>query len=310
MSARLGALLLLLTFAFPASLAAEPESALPHVVRLLPLWPDRAPNPEEPEGSAVFIAQEGAKALLLTASHVVGDAKDFRIVTHDGEAYAASLLARDADSDLALLTAETTRAPLPLGSPPQVGDPVCAIGNAFGLGLSLSCGVVSATGRAGVGFNRIEDFVQTDAMVNPGMSGGALVDADGRLVGLLSAIFTKRSDADIGVNFAVSIALLEAALPDLKAGHAVHWPRVALALRPAKPTAVGPLGPVVARLASSGAALAAGLEVGDRLLMAAGRRILNPGDWHGQIALSESGQAIPLVVWRDSQRVTLDLRVP
>ncbi len=310
MSARLGAFLLLLTVAFPPSLAAEPQSALPQVARLLPLWPDRAPNPEEPEGSAVFIAQAGGEALLLTASHVLGNAREFRVVTHEGESLAARLVARDADSDLALLAAESDQAPLLLGPPPQVGDPVCAIGNAFGLGLSLSCGVVSATGRAGVGFNRIEDFVQTDSMVNPGMSGGALVDGEGRLVGLLSAIFTKRSDADIGVNFAVSTALIQAALPDLKAGRAVQWPTVPLALRPLPATATGPLGPEVARLGSGGAAHAAGLKVGDRLLSAAGRRILNPGDWHSQIALSDRGREIPLVVLRDGRRVTLELRIP
>jgi len=92
-------------------------------------------------------------------------------------------------------------------SPPELGDPVCAIGNAFGLGLTVTCGVVSGLHKAGVGFNAIEDFVQTDAAVNPGASGGALVNRSGKLVGVLSAIFTKKSDANIGVNFAVSSSL-------------------------------------------------------------------------------------------------------
>ncbi len=84
-----------------------------------------------------------------------------------------------------------------------------------GSGPTVACGTVSATERSNAGFNRIEDFVQTDAAVNPGMSGGALIGEDGRLVGILSAIFTKQSDANIGVNFAVSAALAEAALARL-----------------------------------------------------------------------------------------------
>ena len=97
-------------------------------------------------------------------------------------------------------------ADLPVPAPadePRVAEPVCAIGNPFGRGLSVSCGVVSATGRANAGFNAIEDFVQTDAAVNPGGSGGALVDGKGRLVGLVSAIFAAGSgqggDTNIGV---------------------------------------------------------------------------------------------------------------
>jgi S1-C subfamily serine protease len=91
---------------------------------------------------------------------------------------------------------------------PLTGSHVCALGNSFGLGTGISCGVVSAVNRMGVGINKIEDFIQTDAAVNPGMSGGALVDPQGRLVGLVDAIFTKEADIDAGVNFAISVPLL------------------------------------------------------------------------------------------------------
>ena len=102
---------------------------------------------------------------------------------------------------------------------PEVGTHACAIGNSFGLGLSFSCGVISAVHRRDVGFNAIEDFVQTDAAVNPGASGGALVDPQGRLVGLIDGIFTKEADIDAGVNFAVSIPMILESLDGLRDNH-------------------------------------------------------------------------------------------
>jgi S1-C subfamily serine protease len=95
----------------------------------------------------------------------------------------------------------------------DAGAPVCALSNAFGLGTGITCCVVSTYKRFGVGFNHTEDFIQTDASVNPGASGGALVDPEGRLGGTLLAIFTKGSDFDIGLNLAVSTDLLLKSLP-------------------------------------------------------------------------------------------------
>ncbi len=290
--------------------AGDPAAALPSVVSLLPLWSGRPPNMDEPEGSAVAIGREGTATLFLTADHVLGDAQAFRIRTAEGLAYAARLVGRDRDSDLALLAAEVRLPPLEPAPAPALGSAVCAIGNAFGLGLTLTCGVLSARDRAGVGFNRIEDFLQSDAAVNPGMSGGALVDGEGRLVGLLSAIFTKDSDADIGINFAASSALIEAALADLRAGGPVAWGQVELLFAPLAPEAEGPLGPVVARVPRQGAAAAAGLLPEDRILRAGGRRIMNPGDWRTAIALSEPGTTLALAIWRGGGEETLELTVP
>ena len=95
----------------------------------------------------------------------------------------------------------------------DAGAPVCALSNAFGFGTGITCGVVSTYKRFGVGFNHTEDFIQTDASGSPGASGGALVDSEGMLVGMLPTIFAKDSDSDIGVNFAVSTDLLLKSLP-------------------------------------------------------------------------------------------------
>jgi S1-C subfamily serine protease len=97
-----------------------------------------------------------------------------------------------------------------------IGSHVCAIGNSFGLGNSISCGVVSARNRQNIGFNDIEDFIQTDAAINPGGSGGALIDSDGRLVGLINGIFTKDADIDAGVNFAISLSLIADSLAQMR----------------------------------------------------------------------------------------------
>jgi S1-C subfamily serine protease len=117
----------------------------------------------------------------------------------------------DTDSDIAILSIGSKLTSLPLTDIPfSPGEHVCAVANPFGLGISMSCGVISGLNRTDIGFNVIEDFIQTDAAVNPGSSGGALVNSDGRLLGMIAAIFTKEADIDAGVNFAISASLLMA----------------------------------------------------------------------------------------------------
>lgn len=188
------------------------RTAAPAVVAVEPVWPgyDRpglgAPEGSAPEGSGVVVFEPG---LVVTAAHVVAKATEVSVRDHTGTRLPARVVAIDLDSDLALLRVDAAIAPIAIaGERPANGADVCAIGNAFGLDISITCGVVSARSRSGIGFNAIEDFIQTDAAVNPGASGGALVDDEGRLVGMLSAIFTMDSDANAGVNFAVSTDLL------------------------------------------------------------------------------------------------------
>ena len=219
--------------AFLLAASAAPAAAfearvLESVVSVLPVWPGHkvggtpgTPPGSAPEATAVAVLPGG---LLATALHVVDRAEAITVRLADGRRFAAELVAADVATDLALLRIPVDLPPLEPAPEPALGAPVCAVGNAFGLDLSVTCGVVSATQRSGVGFNPVEDFIQTDASVNPGASGGALVDAEGRLVGLLSAIFTKEADADIGVNFAVSAALLMRVVEDLAAHGRVRRP--------------------------------------------------------------------------------------
>lgn len=306
-AAFLAALLLL------AGPAAGTETALPvavakeAVVSVLPLWRGRPPSPDEPEGSGVVL---GDGTEILTADHVLGDPVSLRVRTADGDILPARIVARDPATDLALLAIETELPAFALEPYPPLGARVCAIGNAFGLGLSLSCGTVSAVRRSGVGFNAIEDFIQTDAEVNPGMSGGALVDEEGRLVGVLSAIFTKQSDASIGVNFAVSGPLAARALEKMRAGEG-GWPDPGVALAAYPPQGeTGRSGARVRRLASDGAAASGGLEVGDVIVMAGERRVRGPDDLRAAYALAEPGDALTLEVMRGDTTATVTLAVP
>ena len=197
--------------AFTDNRTAGLKLAMRSVVSILPQWNSRPPSAEEPEGSGVAVADG---RLVLTADHILGNPVSVRIRTIDGEIHAARIFARDSAADLALLELDEPLPALRFDDGIAIGEPVCALGNAFGLGVSATCGTVSAVDRSGIGFNTIEDFIQTDAAVNPGTSGGALIDHDGNLVGVLSAIFTKQSDANIGVNFAVSVGLRISRSPD------------------------------------------------------------------------------------------------
>lgn len=193
--------------------------ASPSVVSVLPTWPgyDKpgfgAPAGTAPEGSGVAVLEPG---LILTAAHVVVKATSVQVRDRDGAVHDAEILGIDGAADLALLRTSAAVPPIALApARPVPGSHACIIANAFGLGLSITCGIVSAAHRSGIGFNPLEDFIQTDAAANPGSSGGALVNEAGEMVGLVSAIFTMESDANASVNFAASADLLRDRLPRL-----------------------------------------------------------------------------------------------
>lgn len=281
-----------------AQVLAVPPETFESVVSVLPLWPGyeqggRAgvPPGQDPEGSGVAVLPGG---YVATALHVIERATKVDVRLASGRILPARIVGGDPATDIALLQVEAALPLLPEAPPQSRGAQVCALSNAFGLDLSVTCGVVSALHRSGTGFNAIEDFVQTDAAVNPGSSGGALVDLDGRLVGMLSAIFTKRSDANIGVNFAVSRSMLMRVVEDL-AEHGEVLPASA-GLQVVMPAGEAPresTGVVVAAVDADGPA-AGVLQRGDRLLAAGGRRLRAPSDWHSVVYLHRPGDELTL----------------
>ena len=243
--------------------------------------------------------------------HIVDRAEAITIRTVDGRLAEAVLVGRDDLTDLAVLKVALDLPALPYGPEPDLGAPVCDVGNQFGLDLSVTCGVVSALRRTGVGFNVIEDFIQTDAVVNPGASGGALVDAAGRLVGLLQAIFTKDSDANIGVNFAVSAALVRRVADDLIDLGAVERRAPGFTLDELDEAARRErTGVRVIGLDPDGAARRAGLEVGDVITALAGRGLRQVPDATAAIHLRRPGDSLEVALVRDGAPLTLTLTLP
>lgn len=278
------------------------------VVSILPQWRDRSPLEDEPEGSGVVI-DDGFT--IVTADHLIGNPATILVRDHLGSYQTGEVVARDPATDIALLHIERRLAPIAFATTDvAIGSPVCAIGNSFGLDLSVTCGTVSATGRSGVGFNRIEDFIQTDASVNPGMSGGALVDQEGRLVGILSAIFTKTSDSDIGVNFAVSARLLAVALPRLKAKDGSGWPQPGLVVRKSPERGdSGPSGARVVHVLPERSPSMAVFRVDDVILKADGERVRSPADWTAVLAL-RAGRTIDVEVLREGKTMRFRADIP
>ncbi len=257
------------------------EVARKSVVTVLPVWPGRPANASEPEGSGVVV---GDGFTVLTADHVLGPVEGqvpVLVRDDDGTSYRARVIARNKASDVAILRIDR-KLPVLAGRVDELrlGEEVCAIGNAFGVGLSVSCGRVSAVHRAGVGFNAIEDFIQTDAAVNPGMSGGALVDLQGRFAGMLSAIFTKQSDANIGVNFAVDAKLVGVITDALvKTGKFVPARTGVLLRAVPRKGEPGRQGVLVVKVVPGLAGDKSGFKPGDIVYQANGRRIRKPQDW-------------------------------
>ncbi len=296
------ALVALMLAAGPA--AAFDPSALESVVSVLPDWPSDQPLPERPEGSGVAILAGG---YIATNGHVLGDAKSLRVRLADGRILAAEIVGVDRLTDIALIKAPVELPLREIAPPPPLGATVCAIGNPFGLGLSVTCGVVSAVHRTGTGFNPIEDFIQTDATVNPGASGGALLDADGRLVGMISAIFTKGADADIGVNFAASAGLVMRVVEDLAQHGRVI--RGQSGLRVADLDEAERTGARITRVVPGGSADVAGLAAGDVITAIGTRAIHRASDVTSAIHMHRPGARIAVTYLRDGARHVVDIEL-
>ena len=293
--------------------AAAVAQALKATVSVLPVWPGLPqgggpdiPDGAAPEGTAYAFDSSGH---FVTAFHVVAKAVSIDVRLPDGRIVPANLLAGDVATDIAVLRTDLKTVPIDdAPTAPSPGAGVCAVGNAFGLDLSVTCGTVSAVNRAGMGFNAIEDFVQTDAAMNPGSSGGPLVDARGGLVGLLSAIITKQSDTNIGVNFAVSARLVRRVAEDLIARGAVDRSISGMSFAPLPRAARATLSGVALRgVRPNGPAAAAGLRAGDTVTALDGRGVTKPQEAIAELYLRRPGDTVTVTMVRDGAVQTVML---
>jgi serine protease DegS len=166
-------------------------------------------------GSGVIVSDEG---YLLTNHHVIDGADEIKVVLANGQSVSVSVVGSDAESDVAVLKidSEASLIPIPINhsGDQKVGDVVLAIGNPFGVGQTVTMGIISATGRSHLGISTFENYIQTDAAINPGNSGGALVNAKGELIGINTAIFSK-TGGSLGIGFAIPYSLAEGIMQQL-----------------------------------------------------------------------------------------------
>ncbi|WP_153769690.1 trypsin-like peptidase domain-containing protein [Labrenzia sp. CE80] len=298
----------------PASSQSLSDDVFASVVSVLPVWPGKpqggggtAPG-SAPEGSGVVVGENG---LVATAFHVIEPAERIDVRLADGRILPAELIGQDKASDIALLKVPEDLPLLETAPHPSLASRACVISNAYGLGLSVTCGVVSARHVSNAGFNPVEDFIQTDAAANPGSSGGALVDGQGRLVGMVSAIFASRAETNIGVNFAVSSGLLARVIEDLSATGKVSYVSAGWGLEsPSRAELQFHAGAKIASLASSGPAQKSGLKVGDLILALNERTIRSPRDAISALASVQHGERAGVTVLRDGRRFSIDLQFP
>ncbi|MDX2227056.1 MAG: Do family serine endopeptidase [Verrucomicrobiae bacterium] len=266
-------------------------------------------------GSGIVVSEDG---YILTNTHVINEADEIKIKIKDDPAeYVARVIGKDSKTDIAVLKIDAQKlTPITFGNSDgiEVGDVVLAVGNPFGLGQTVTLGIVSATARGGIGLNDYENFIQTDASINQGNSGGALVDAEGRLIGVNNAILSQ-SGGNIGIGFAVPVTMARNIMERLiKDGKVVRGylgvtfqpvtPSVARVFK--LPEASGALiNDVIAR---SGAA-EAGLRQGDVIVEFEGKKI--PDGRQLQLAVTENppGKKVEVRIIRDGKsqtfRVTL-----
>lgn len=265
-------------------------------------------------GSGVIISDEG---YVLTNHHVIKGADQIQVALRDGRETLADVIGTDPESDLAVLHIDLEDLPvIAISDSTQaaVGDVALAIGNPFGVGQTVTMGIVSATGRSHLGLNAYEDFIQTDAAINPGNSGGALINPEGALIGINTAIFS-RSGGSQGIGFAIPANLARQILNELVTqGRVIRgWLGIEAQEMTRELAASFGLdsvaGVVISGIVPNGPADEAGLEPGDVLIKVDGRTIRDARAVMTDIAAISPGTQLPLSLVRNGERMDVTLEV-
>ena len=270
-------------------------------------------------GSGVIV--DAARGVVITNYHVIENADEIRVSLIDGRNFSAKLLGSDPDLDIAVLkiaAKDLTEIKLADSSRVRVGDFAVAIGNPFGLGQTVTTGIVSALGRSGLGLKGYENYIQTDASINPGNSGGALVDLAGRLIGINSAIIAP-SGGNVGIGFAIPINMARASLKQILQHGEVRRGQIGVSiqnitdeLRQAFNLKNGQQGVLVTGVGDNTPAKRAGLRSGDIITSVDGANTNSVNRLRSQIGIKSIGDKVKLTVLREgrSKKFNMDVGNP
>ena len=263
-------------------------------------------------GSGVIFSDQG---YILTNHHVIGGADAIQVFLRDGRSATAKVIGSDPETDLAVLKIDLKNLPtITLGKSERVhvGDVTLAIGNPFGVGQTVTMGIVSATGRSALGINTFENFIQTDAAINPGNSGGALVDARGNLIGINTAIFSQ-TGSSVGIGFAIPTSLAKDVMEQiiehgrpLRGWLGIEAQMLTPELLDAFGLKKGTEGLVITALYRNGPAHKAGVEPGDVLVGIDGKKTGDARETLLAISNHKPGERIRLDLMRDGKPLTIE----
>ncbi|QTX21053.1 S1C family serine protease [Comamonas aquatica] len=312
----------------PGSLAAAAQKAMPAVVSINTSKEVRHPRSNDPWfqfffgdvgpqqqtglGSGVIVSPAG---YILTNNHVVEGADQIAVTLADGRMANASIIGTDPETDLAVLKVELDKLPvIVLGNSDHavVGDTVLAIGNPFGVGQTVTSGIVSALGRKELGINTFENFIQTDAAINPGNSGGALVDVNGNLLGINTAIYS-RSGGSMGIGFAIPVSIAKLVLDGIVKDGKVTRGWIGVEPNELSPElaetfgAKASQGVIITGVLQDAPAARAGMLPGDVITAVQGQVVRNVAEMMTAVAALPPGQVADFAVLRNGSETTLSI---
>ena len=269
-------------------------------------------EPQAGLGSGVIVSASG---YILTNNHVVEGADEIEVVLNDSRSARAKVIGTDPDTDLAILKIELDKLPvIVLGNSDgaQVGDQVLAIGNPFGVGQTVTSGIVSALGRNQLGINTFENFIQTDAAINPGNSGGALVDTNGDLLGVNTAIYS-RSGGNMGIGFAIPVSIAKQVLEGIVKDGQINRGWIGVEPSDLSPELAETFnvkaqqGVIITGVLQNGPAALAGIRPGDVIVKIANQPVADVATLLSQVAALKPGTAARFSIQRKNQPLELDV---